>query len=115
MSSRDSKSEPSTPEQGARILGFRRRPAAALTNKPRGAPPGPSVVEDLEKYARDDAPDDYQHRMAVNIAALVFVAGLVVAGFWLADTMAGMRKDQDCVLSGRRNCAPVHVPAGGRF
>jgi hypothetical protein len=21
-----------------------------------------------------------------------------------------MRKDQDCVLSGRTNCAPIHVP-----
>ena len=26
---------------------------------------------------------------------------------WLADTMADMRRNQDCVLSGRRGCTPV--------
>jgi hypothetical protein len=35
---------------------------------------------------------------------------LIVAGVWIADVMAKMRKDQDCVLSGRRGCTPVDVP-----
>jgi hypothetical protein len=47
--------------------------------------------------------------MMVNIAAFLFVIGLIGAGIWLADTMARMRKDQDCVLSGRRGCTPVEV------
>lgn len=63
----------------------------------------------LEKYERDNHPDDYRHRMIVNLAAFVFVILLVGAGYWLADTMARLRKDQDCVLSGRRNCNPVAV------
>jgi hypothetical protein len=41
--------------------------------------------------------------------AFVFVAALIAAGLWLADTMAEMRKNQDCVLSGRRNCAPIEI------
>jgi hypothetical protein len=47
--------------------------------------------------------------MVVNALAFLFVAVLVCAGIWLADTMARMRKDQDCFLSGRRDCAPIEV------
>ena len=66
-------------------------------------------VDDLTKYERGENPDDYRHRMVVNVVAFVFVIGLIAAGLWLADTMAAMRKNQDCVLSGRRGCTPVEV------
>ena len=74
-----------------------------------GPRPAPSPVEDLAKYERGEHSDDYRHRMLVNAAAFVFVAALIGAGLWLADTMAQMRKNQDCVLSGRRGCTPVEV------
>lgn len=86
----------------ARILSFRRG------QKPRRPPPA-SPPPGLDKYERDNTPDDYRHRMLVNLAALVAVIVLVCAGYWIADTMARLRKDQDCVLSGRRNCATVNV------
>jgi hypothetical protein len=47
--------------------------------------------------------------MIVNTAVFVFVVGLIGGALWLADTMATMRKNQDCVLSGRRGCTPVEV------
>jgi len=72
------------------------------------APP-PPAVDDLAKYERGENPDDYRHRMVVNVVAFVFVIALIAAGLWLADTMAAMRKNQDCVLSGRRGCTPVEV------
>jgi hypothetical protein len=84
----------------ARVVDFRRR-------TPRLQAPPP--VEDLTKYQRSEAPDDYRHRMIVNACAFVFVIALIGAGIWLADSMARMRKDQDCVLSGRRGCMPVEV------
>jgi hypothetical protein len=34
---------------------------------------------------------------------------LSIAGAWLAAQIAQLRKDQDCFLSGRRNCAPIEV------
>jgi hypothetical protein len=71
--------------------------------------PDPAPVDDLTKYQAPESEDDYRNRMIVNIAGFLFVAALIGAGIWLADTMARMRKDQDCVLSGRRNCAPVEV------
>ncbi len=69
--------------------------------------PPPEPVEDLTKYQQSDVPDDYRHRMIVNVVAFLFVAALIGAGLWLADTMAAMRKNQDCVLSGRRGCTQV--------
>lgn len=65
--------------------------------------------DDLARYEHDDEPDDYRHRMIMNAAALIVVALLIGAGLWIADTMAAMRKNQDCVLSGRRGCTPVET------
>jgi len=92
-------------QDDGRVVNFRRGQAAA-----RPHPPDPTPVEDLAKYQDRESPDDYRNRMMVNVAAFLFVAGLIGAGIWLADTMARMRKDQDCVLSGRRGCSPVEVP-----
>jgi hypothetical protein len=65
--------------------------------------------DDLSKYEHGDEPDDYRHRMLMNVAAAIFVALLIGVGLWIADTMATMRKNQDCVLSGRRGCTPVET------
>jgi hypothetical protein len=52
--------------------------------------------------------------MIVNLAALAFTVVLALAGVWLVIQLADMRKNQDCVLSGRRNCAPIEVNAPER-
>ena len=69
----------------------------------------PSPVDDLTKFERGEDTDDYRHRMKVNVAAFVFVLALIGAGLWLAETMAELRKNEDCVLSGRHNCTPIEV------
>ena len=96
--------QPPPSDDGSRVIGFRRREPIASSHVPSRP-----AVEDLTKYERDESPDDYRHRMIVNVIAFVFVIGLIAAGLWLADTMAAMRKNQDCVLSGRRGCTPVEV------
>jgi len=35
-------------------------------------------------------------------------------GLWIVDVMTQMRKNQDCVLSGRRNCAQISMPESAR-
>ena len=100
--------KPALPDHGARVLNFRRGPAATRRLSSDPVPPG-GLVTDLAQYHHSDEPDDYRHRMLVNIAAFVFILVLIGAGLWVADTMAQMRKDQDCVLSGRRGCSPVDV------
>ncbi len=72
------------------------------------------TVGDLEKFAHSVEPDDFKHRMLMNLLAFGFVALLVIAGVWLANSLAAMRKDQDCVLSGKRGCTPVESPVKTR-
>jgi hypothetical protein len=88
---------------GARVVRFRRRGGSATGLR------APSPVEDLGKYERGEEVDDYRHRMLVNVAALVVVVVLMGVGLWLAETMAELRKNQDCVLVGHKNCSPVGV------
>jgi hypothetical protein len=100
---------PSLPDDDRRVVRFRRNPSAI--RKSAGPPP----VDDLAKYERGVETDDYRHRMLVNVAAFVFVIALIGAGLWLADTMAKMRRNQDCVLSGRRGCSPVDIAPSSRY
>ena len=95
---------PSSPDREHRVLKFPRRPSGA--RRPR------LPIDDLAKYARGSEPDDYRHRMIVNAAAFAFVAALIGAGLWLATSLAELRRNQDCALSGRRNCAPIEVNKG---
>jgi hypothetical protein len=63
----------------------------------------------VEKYARGE-PDDYRQRMINNGLGLLACVLLVAIGIWLANTIAEMRRNQDCVLSGRRDCTKIIVP-----
>ena len=94
---------PSSSDNEHRIVSFRRGPGGA--HRPFVPPP----ADDLAKYARGAESDDYRHRMIVNAAAFLFVATLISAGLWLAQSMAELRRNQDCLISGRRNCAPIEV------
>jgi len=68
-------------------------------------------LDDLAQYEQDqDEVVDYRQRMLMNVIALAVVAFLVSTGVWLADTIADMEKDQDCMMQGRVNCAPIELP-----
>jgi hypothetical protein len=80
--------------------------------------PGPPGVkpaaDDLSCYERPrDEPDDFRHRMLANLAALAFTVALTAIGIWLAIGIADLRKTQDCVLMGRRDCARISVMPQG--
>ena len=92
----------------SRVVDFREA-AARRAQAAQQAAARQSPVADMAQYER--APDDdYRHRMVTNAIALLFTAVLVMAGIWIADRMAAMRKNQDCVLTGRRGCTPVEAP-----
>lgn len=74
-----------------------------------------SPVSDVEKYARTDKGDDFRHRMKMNAAAAVVTIALMLVGVWLTTSIAEMRKNQDCVLSGKRGCTPVSAPLNQRW
>jgi hypothetical protein len=68
------------------------------------------AANDLSRYERPrDEPDDFRHRMLANVAAFAFTVALTAIGIWLAMNIADLRKTQDCVLMGRRDCARISV------
>ncbi len=104
--------EPADNREMGRVLRFEPRRKPQRPNEwPSAAPPAPSRVADLDKYSRaGEERDDYRHRMRANVAAIVLVGLLIWCGYWLFNTLAEMRKLQDCILTGRTNCAPISVP-----
>ena len=101
---------PQPDDERGRVLPFQRH-GQVRPRVPRPADDSP--VEGVEKYARSEEPDNYRQRMINNGLGLLACILLVVGGIWIANTMAEMRRNQDCVLSGRRNCAPIPAPSAG--
>jgi hypothetical protein len=105
-------------EEEHRVLQFRpRNPALApglrkdlnARGQREDAPPEPN---DLSRYERPrEEPDDFRHRMLANIAAFAFTVALTAIGIWLAMSIADLRRTQDCVLLGRRDCVRITAPS----
>ena len=110
--------QPIASDQEHRVIEFRPRTLAHPPGR-RGGLGHQAVQEeaehepnDLSRYerARDDIPDDFRHRMLANLAAFAFTVALTAVGIWLAMSIADLRKTQDCVLMGRRDCARITTP-----
>jgi hypothetical protein len=97
------------------VLPFRRRSAAVNSGNgwrppSRAGQAAAPPVKGLAQYeGGDDSEDNYRHRMIINVVALLVIVILSIAGVWLAIQIADLRKNQDCALSGRRNCMPIDV------
>jgi hypothetical protein len=109
--------QPIASEGEHRVLQFRPRtlaqtPASLRNPTERGSKEGArGAANDLSRYERDRSePDDFRHRMLANLAALAFTIALTAVGIWLAMSIADLRKTQDCVLMGRRDCARIATP-----
>jgi hypothetical protein len=59
---------------------------------------------------RPDDDEDDGTRSRNNILFLIVAVLVVVAGIWLVNKMIDLRNMQNCLESGRRNCAPIEVP-----
>lgn len=95
------------------VIKFRPRTAANAQKTPadREATTSSSLPPDLSRFERTGEPDDYRYRMRVNIAAGLFTVVLIGFGVWLATSIADLRRTQDCLLTGRRDCgAPISTP-----
>ncbi len=79
-----------------------------------GAADDGELSDDLGQYEQtqeDDEYIDYPQRLLMNTIAVVVVTVLIGVGVWLADSIADMERNQDCVLQGRKNCAPIELAA----
>ncbi|MBC7580259.1 MAG: hypothetical protein H7312_23270 [Tardiphaga sp.] len=104
------KQQPSIREDDEhRVLKFVPRTSATPPNPPAG--PATNAADDLSRFERPrNEPDDFRHRMLANAAAFALTAVLTGIGIWLAVSIAELRKTQDCVLMGRRDCANIVAP-----
>jgi hypothetical protein len=101
----------------AQILQFRPRFATPVsdhagTDLANIDEPQSELLDDLEQYEQDREEDEtinYPQRMLMNVIAVAVVTVLIGVGVWLADTITNMERQQDCVLQGRQNCAPIEI------
>jgi hypothetical protein len=111
---------PIAAEEEHRVLQFRPRNAPPQAPAVRGnavirqlhhdSAPQPADLShlDLSRYEKPrEEPDDFRHRMLANIAAFAFTVALTAVAIWLAMSIADLRKTQDCVLMGRRDCVRI--------
>ena len=61
---------------------------------------------------QDDDPEPDSRRPAV--IGLVVVLALVVVAYFLVNALRKNANLEDCLMSGRSNCAPIEAPASGR-
>ena len=66
--------------------------------------------DDLEKPPTPE--QEARDRRATNIFLLCAGVILVAIGVWLANAMVDARRADDCMATGRRNCAPIEVNRG---
>jgi hypothetical protein len=103
------------PRTSAHPPGGRKNPILPGTQRQQDAQhQQTAAANDLSRYERPrDEGDDFRHRMLANVAALAFTVALTAIGIWLAVSIADLRKTQDCVLMGRRDCARISVTPQG--
>ena len=51
--------------------------------------------------------DDPDGNRRGPLIALVLIVALVAGGLWLSQRLGASARLQDCVMSGRTNCAPI--------
>ena len=113
---------PIAAEEEHRVIQFRPRHSARLSNWRGDAAAQPrrddTTLEhvipeplDLSRYERArEEPDDFRQRMLANIAGFAFTVALMAIGIWLVMSIADLRRTQDCVLMGRRDCVRISTP-----
>ncbi len=75
-----------------------------ITREQGGAPAAPEAPGAAEPAARRRGP-------WIALVVVLVVAG---AGWVVIDRLMTMSKLEDCVMSGRKNCAPVEVDTPGK-
>ena len=79
--------------QDEKVIAF--RPRNAEPERPLPMPPDP---------------EEDRRRVRSNLAALIFAGLLVVVGLYLVRVLAEKSRLEDCLMSGRTNCAPIQAP-----
>ncbi len=105
-------------EPRGRVIFFPKRSALRKGrpnfSRPQSAGDDSAAIGDLSQFERGTGGDDYARRMIINALAFGFIVMLTIAGLWIAESIALLRKNEDCALSGRRDCADLGLNAQQR-
>jgi hypothetical protein len=83
---------------------------AGSSNRPPGDRRPENRPSGVRTAGHDDKPETAGERRLINILIVGFVLFVLGAGLWLGDALLESRRMDECISSGRRNCAPIVVP-----
>jgi hypothetical protein len=55
--------------------------------------------------------DEADQRRSTALIGLIIILALAIAGVWLVRELREKSRLEDCLMSGRTNCAPIEVPS----
>jgi flagellar biogenesis protein FliO len=59
----------------------------------------------------EDGDDGADQRRSAALIGLIIILALAIAGVWLVRELREKSRLEDCLMSGRTNCAPIEVPS----
>ena len=105
---------PKSPTEAVAVPGRDRGPAergpTVRLFRPKPFQSKPPPLSQFETASAGGEDSNYDRRMLSNVAALVFILLLTGVAVWLATTLNDMRRTQDCIMVGRRDCAKLPIP-----
>lgn len=88
---------------------MREKHAGAAHDPPRAG--GPWIPLRSRRVMAGDDEEDVPSRRG-TLAALLIIAALIAGGLWLVHVLGNAGRIQDCIASGRSNCAPIAATPG---
>ncbi len=62
---------------------------------------------------RPDNTDPDQPQRKGALIAIIVIAAIVVGGYMLSAKLRSSTATEDCLMAGRKNCAPIAADGGG--
>jgi hypothetical protein len=59
----------------------------------------------------EDGEDEADQRRSAALIGLIIILALAIAGVWLVRELREKSQLEDCLMSGRTNCAPIEAPS----
>jgi hypothetical protein len=63
---------------------------------------------------RTDREEEDEARRSAALLGVIVILSLAIAGILLLHALERKSRLEDCLMSGRSNCAPIELPAGRR-
>jgi hypothetical protein len=72
----------------------------------------PDDINNRSGSGKQDDNDGEQTLSPIAILVILITIALVcIGGYFLLMKLADVSREEDCLLAGRRNCAPIEVPS----